>query len=328
LFSEVYYGIKIKWKEGCELENKEVKNIFNNKPFTLIPNIFVKSVDGEDCMLNEKQLAISSVVYMSRTSKDVCIFSINSICDSLGLAYNSRIKKIIIDTLQLLQDEEELHFKNKIYLNDEYVIKDLNKLKANDIVYGQLIEHMDGDYCMFCDLDIDKLVNYSLNNEVDLYSLIKQYIYICSCINKDDKCEDYLCAYPKLDTIASECNIKSRNTVVKYNNIFKELKIFSFDYAGYKIDKNGNETIRNGNMFYTICGNEEILLERLRKDREKHGYYKVSTKYKELINLQISLSKKITNINKLENKTIIDLERLKLLEQEKEKIIQLIKEEK
>jgi hypothetical protein len=47
-----------------------------------------------------------------------------------------------------------------------------------------------------------------------------------------------------------------------------------------------------------------------------------------LINLQISLSKKITNINKLENKTIIDLERLKLLEQEKEKIIQLIKEEK
>jgi hypothetical protein len=81
-------------------------------------------------------------------------------------------------------------------------------------------------------------------------------------------------------------------------------------------------------MFYTICGNEEILLERLRKDREKHGYYKVSTKYKELINLQISLSKKITNINKLENKTIIDLERLKLLEQEKEKIIQLIKEEK
>ena len=81
-------------------------------------------------------------------------------------------------------------------------------------------------------------------------------------------------------------------------------------------------------MFYTPYGNEEILLERLRKDREKNGYYKVSNKYKELINLQISISKKITNINKLKEKTIIDLEKLKLLEQEKEKLIELIKEER
>jgi hypothetical protein len=310
------------------VKRKEVKNIFNDKPFTLIPNIFVKSVDGEDCLLNEKQLTIAVAIYMTRTSKDVFIFSINSICDNLGIVYNSRIKKIIIDTLQFLKDEEQMHFKNKIYLNDIYEIKELNKLKANDIIYGQLIEHMEGDFCMFCDLDIDKLMQYSLRNDVDLYSIIKQYIYICSCINKDDKSEDYLCGYPKLDSISSVCNIKSKNTIVKYNNIFKELEIFSFDYAGYKIDKNGNESYRNGSMFYTPYGNEEILLERLRKDREKHGYYKISNKYKELINLQISISKKITNINKLENKTIIDLEKLKLLEQEKEKIMDKIKEEK
>lgn len=307
---------------------KEVKGIFNNKPFSMIPNIFVKNIDGEDCIMNEKQLAIASIIYMTRSSKDVCIFSINSICDNLGLAYNSRIKKTIIDTLQLLTDEDQVHFKSKIYLNDDYTIKHLNILKANDIIYGQLINHMDGDFCMFCDLDIDKLVKYSIDNEVDLYYLVKQYIYICSCLNKDEKCEDYLCAYPKLDSIANACNIKSKNTIVKYNSIFKELKIFSFDYAGYKIDKNGNETIRNGVMFYTPYGNEEILLQRLKIDRDKHGYYKVSNKYKELMNLQISISKKITNINQLKDKSIIDLEKLKLLEQEKEKIIEMIKEEK
>ena len=98
---------------------------------------------------------------------------------------------------------------------------------------------MNGDFCMFCDLDIDKLVTYSLTNEVELYSLIKQYLYICSCINKEKGAEDYLCGYPKFDSIANICNIKSRNTIVKYNSIFKELKIFSLDYAGYKIDKNG-----------------------------------------------------------------------------------------
>ena len=310
------------------MEERKIDNIFNNKPFTLIPNIFIKEVDGEDCILNEKQLTIASMVYMTRTSKDTCMFNINSICDNLGITYNTRMKKLIIDTLQLLKDEEQMHFKDKIYLNDDYTLKDLNKLKANDMIYGQLINHMDGDFCMFCDLDIDKLVKYSASNEVDLYSLIKQYLYICSCINKDNKCEDYLCGYPKLDNIANVCKIKSKNTIVKYNSIFKELKIFSFDYAGYKVDKNGKESIRNGVMFYTPYGNEEILLERLRKDREKNGYYKVSNKYKELINLQISISKKITNINKLKEKTIIDLEKLKLLEQEKEKLIELIKEER
>lgn len=310
------------------MDERKIDNIFNNKPFTLIPNIFIKEVDGEDCILNEKQLIIACMIYMTRTSKDTCMFNINSICDNLGITYNTRIKKLIIDTLQLLKDEEQMHFKNKIYLNDDYTIKDLNKLKANNMIYGQLINHMDGDFCMFCDLDIDKLVKYSMSNEVDLYSLIKQYLYICSCINKDNKCEDYLCGYPKLDNIVSVCKIKSKNTIVKYNSIFKELKIFSFDYAGYKVDKNGKESIRNGVMFYTPYGNEEILLERLRKDREKNGYYKVSNKYKELINLQISISKKITNINKLKEKTIIDLEKLKLLEQEKEKLIELIKEER
>lgn len=310
------------------MENKKIANIFNNKSFTLIPNIFIKEIDGEDCILNEKQLTIAIIIYMARSGKDVCIFNINSICDNLGIVYNSRIKKMIIDTLQLLRDEGYMHFKNKIYLNDDYIIKDLDKLKANDLIYGELIEHIEENFCMFCDSDIDKLVKYSLTNEVDLYSIIKQYLYICSCINKEKTSEDYLCGYPKLDSISNACKIKSRNTIIKYNNVFKELKIFSMDYAGYKIDRNGKESIRNGVMFYTPYGNEELLLERLRKDREKNGYYKVSNKYKELINLQISISKKITNINKLEEKTIIDLEKLKLLEQEKEKLLELIKEEK
>jgi hypothetical protein len=307
---------------------KEVKSIFKNKPFTIIPNIFVKNINGEECILNEKQLAISLIIYMTRNSKDTCIFNINMICDILGITYNTRIKKIIIETLQLLDDEEEIYFRNSIFLNDKFHIEDLNKIKANYMIYGEIINHMDSDFCMVCDSDIQKLIEYSNNNEIDLFLLLKQYTYICSCINKDDKCEDYMLAYPKLETISNECNIKSKNTIVKYNEIFKELHIFNLDYAGYKIDKNGKETYRNGSMFYTPYGNEDLLLERLRKDREKNGYYKINNKYKELINLQISISRKITNLNKINNKTKIDLEIIKLLEQEKEKIKQQIKQEK
>ena len=127
------------------MELNKVENIFNNRPFTLIPNIFIKEVDGEDCILNEKQLTIACIVYMTRTSKDVCIFNINSICDNLGITYNTRIKKLIIDTLQLLKDEDQMHFKNKIYLTDDYVTEKLNELKANDMIYGELINHMNGD---------------------------------------------------------------------------------------------------------------------------------------------------------------------------------------
>lgn len=307
----------------------EIKSIFKNgKHFTLIPNVFIKDIEASECILNSKQLCIALAIYMNRTTKDVCGFTINTIVETLGLSYNSRMKKIIIDTLQLLEEENQMYFRNKIYCDDKYHIEDLSKIKVNDSIYGELINHIEDNFCMFCDSDIQKLVEYSNINEIDIYSIIKQYLYICSCINKNDKDEDHLCAFPKIDSISAVCNIKSRNTIIKYNEIFKELKIFSFDYAGYKIDRNGNETIRNGRMFYTPYGNETILLQRLQKEREKYGYYKISDKYKELKNLQISISKKITNINKLKNKTIIDLEKLKLLEEEKERIIQLAKKEK
>lgn len=309
-------------------ERKEIINIFNNKPFTMIPNIFIKEVDGEECILSEKQLAISLIIYMTRSGKDVCIFSINKICEILGITYSTRIKSIIIETLKQLQSEEQIFFRDNIFLDDKYEIKNLNKIKANDIIFGELINHMNSDFCMVCDSDIQKIIEYSINNEIDLFLLLKHYTYICSCINKEKDCEDYLLAYPSFDTISKVCGIKSKNTIVRYNEIFKELKIFHFDYAGYVVDRKGKESYRNSRMFYTTYGNEDLLIERLRKDREKNGYYKINGNYKELINLQISISKKITNINKINNKTKIDLENLKLLEQEKENLIELVKQEK
>lgn len=62
-------------------------------------------------------------------------------------------------------------------------------MKVNDNLYGELINHMDDNFCMFSDSDIQRLVEYSTINEIDIYSIIKQYIYICSCINKNDKDE-------------------------------------------------------------------------------------------------------------------------------------------
>ncbi|WP_252251371.1 DUF677 domain-containing protein [Clostridium sp. VAP52] len=306
------------------MSNEE--KIFKNKHFTMIPSIFVKEVDGDDCILNNKQLTIAVAIYMTRTTKDVCIFNINHICKTLNIKYTTRFKKNIVDTLEILQEEDQIYFRDSIYCDDKYHINELNKIKLNDNIYGELINHMDGDFTVICDKDVQKIIEYSTNNNIDIFSIIKHYIYICSCINKDETNEDYLCAYPQLTTISQVCNIKSKETIIKYNKIFRDLKIFSFDYAGYKIDKNG--AIRNGKMFYTTYGNEEILLDRLRVEREKFGYYKISDKYKELKNIQRSISKKIDNINKLKEKTIIDLEKIKLLEKEKQKIINLAEKER
>jgi len=311
---------------GNEME--KIKSIFKGKHFTMIPTTFIKDTENSECILNSKQLSIAMAIYMTRSSKDVCNFNVNLLCDILGLSYNTRIKKLVIDTLQLLEEEKQIYIRNSIYCDDNYHIQEFNKIKVNDNLFGELVHHMDGNFSMFCDLDIQKLSDYSKTHAIDIYSIIKQYLYICSCVNNNDKDEDYLCAFPQLDSISSVCSIKSKNTIVKYNEILKELKILSFDYAGYKIDRNGAETIRNGKMFYTPYGNEEILLRRLQIDREKYGYYNISDKYKELKNLQISISKKITNINKLKDKTIIDIEKLKLLEEEKEKIIQLAEKER
>ena len=45
------------------MERKEVKTIFKNgKYFTMIPNVFIKDVDGEECLLNEKQLSIALII--------------------------------------------------------------------------------------------------------------------------------------------------------------------------------------------------------------------------------------------------------------------------
>ncbi|OSA95776.1 UNVERIFIED_ORG: hypothetical protein B2H93_04965 [Clostridium botulinum] len=129
------------------MSNEE--KIFKNKHFTMIPSIFVKEVEGDDCILNNKQLTIAVAIYMTRTTKDVCIFNINHICKTLNIKYTTRFKKYIVDTLEILQEENQIYFRDSIYCDDNYHVNELNKIKLNDNIYGELINHMDGDFTVF-----------------------------------------------------------------------------------------------------------------------------------------------------------------------------------
>jgi hypothetical protein len=185
---------------------------------------------------------------MSKNDKNICIFSVYSICDTLNIVYNSRNKKFIIDTLILLQNKNKLCFRNSIYKNDKYIIDDLNQIKANDIIFAELIESNDDNFFDIYDDDIQKIVNYSTTTEIDLYSIIKQYVYINNNMRH---------SYIKLDDLCFKCNIKTRNTVIKYNNIFRELEIFDFKYFGHnKISENKYKIIR---IYYGMHGNNNKL---------------------------------------------------------------------
>ena len=126
----------------------------------------------------------------------------------------------------------------------------------------------------------------------------------------DEKTEDQLLCYPSIENISEETEV-SENTVLKYINILNELNILVFDYAGYRVLIEGK--IKNGKMFYARCEDEEILLNRLRKERENNGFIKINKRMKDKSNLKKSIKQKINILEKKENLTNIEVDKLENL---------------
>ncbi|WP_252241646.1 hypothetical protein [Clostridium sp. ZBS18] len=297
--------------------SNEIKNSMFKEKYTKIPNALIKG----DMELNSKELSILTLLYMTRNGKDVCIFNLQYIYDNLNIKSNNtygknEIKKI----LNLFYKDEILIYFNSIFLKDESIIENISLYDKNKIIFAELNQDIFESYTLILDNDIYKIIEYSNKYKIDVYSLIKTYIYIFSTFNYDDKSEDYLLGYPSIANISETIN-STEETILKYIVILRELEIFIYDYAGFKQCSNGE--IKNGNMYYTKFGNDEILLNKLNKERKEKGYIQINKRYRDKSNLKRSLKQQINRILKTQKSNklnIVEQEALQLLKQKYEEL--------
>lgn len=294
----------------------ELKDLKEN--FTMIPNEVIK-LEKE---LTTKELLILTIILTTRTgNKNISVFNLQSIYNTLNIkANNTKAKKEVKDLLKLFKDEDLLTYYTNIFLTEEEEITDINRFDKNNLIYADL-ESLDfGSYTYILDRDIKNILDYAKDNKLDTGIMLKICLYILSCINEDEKSEDYKLSYPKLMTIAEGIDITEK-TVLKHINALKELKILNFDYAGFKETRDGK--IKNGNMFYCRYKDEKLLLERLEKERKEKGFIKQNKLQKDKTNLKRRITQEINYINKkIDNNTAdkIELEKLKLLKKEYNKL--------
>jgi hypothetical protein len=285
--------------------------------YTLIPNEFIKG----DSELDSKELSILILLYMTRNSKDICIFNLEWLYNSLKIKpNNSTGKRQIREILKVLYEYEILQYYEDVFLKQEFNINDIVKTyDKNKLMFAELENEIDDNFTMILDNEINLLIEYSNDNKIDTYSLLKTYTYISSTFNNNKNDEDYCLGYPSLLNMADRVEVTEK-TILKYIKILSDLNIFVYDYAGYKETSKGQ--IKNGNMFYTRVGNEDLLLQKLNNERTKKGYIKISKINKDKSNLKKQITQKINYIIKKQEKgqaNIIDIENLKLLkEQQKE----------
>ncbi|MBN1076063.1 hypothetical protein DVV91_17220 [Clostridium botulinum] len=297
--------------------SNEIKNSMFKEKYTKIPNALIKG----DMELNSKELSILTLLYMTRNGKDVCIFNLQYIYDNLNIKSNNtygknEIKKI----LNLFYTDEILIYFNSIFLKDESIIENISLYDKNKIIFAELNQDIFESYTLILDHDIYKIIEYSNKYKIDVYSLIKTYMYIFSTFNYDDKSEDYLLGYPSIANISETIN-STEETILKYIDILRELEIFIYDYSGFKQCSNGE--IKNGNMYYTKFGNDEILLNKLNKERKEHGYIQINKRCRDKSNLKRSLKQQINRIlkNQKSNKlSIVEQETLQLLKEKYEEL--------
>ena len=73
-------------------------------------------------------------------------------------------------------------------------------------------------------------------------------------------------------------------------------------------------------MFYSRYENEELLLNRLNKEREEHGFINISKRIKDKSNLKKSIKQRINTLKKKDNLTMIYQVKLNLLEEQYKKL--------
>ena len=281
-----------------------MNNILNDY-FTRVPNEFIK---GDDFKLGIKELGVTTILLQNINVKNICSFNLAWLYETLNISdKNTYSQKEIKNIINGFIEDEIIICRNNISTKSE-TIEDVNTISKNKLIFAQInIDLNEETFTMITETEVDLIKKYCEENSVDMFGLLATCLYILSCINMNEKDEDYLLCYPSIENISSEVDI-SEKTVLKYINILKELKILVFDYAGYKILSDSK--IKNGKMFYTRYDNEELLLNRLKKEREEHGFIDINKRLKNIDGIKIIIKNRINNLENKKELSILDKENL------------------
>ena len=290
--------------------------IILNEYFTEVPNEFIK---GDDYKMTTKELAVITIIMHNMTNRNIVIFNLKWLYENLGISqnntYNKReVKNILNDFIKY----DIFIFRKNIYIDSEE-IKDISSINVNELIFGEFIfdDNNNKGFTIITDEELLKIKDYSNNNSIDEYGLLTTCLYILSCINMNKESEDFGLCFPSIHRISEDLE-QSEITTLKYINILKELKILIFDYSGFKVLSDGK--IRNDKMFYARYNDDNILIERLTKERKEKGFIKISKKLKDKSNFKRSLKQKINILEKTKDLTLTDKNKLELF---KEKYKQL-----
>lgn len=268
----------------------------NNKEIEVYTRLPYSCVVGDNS-LSVQQQVITTLILLNKGYKDAIPFNINMILELLNIKKTStNTINNIINTLQELERYNVITYYSNTILTDPININTINK---STIIYAKLEDEIES-FIMLYDADIYKILEYTKRHKIDKYNLLGIYIYLMSCINKDENNEDYLLCYPSYERIAGELDIIS-NTINIYIKALKELKIIYYDYAGFKETSKGK--IKNSNMYYCRYKDKNILIDRVRKIGLKEGYIKVNNKSKNISNQKRSIKMKLNKLNKKEHLT-------------------------
>lgn len=288
-----------------------------NRKFTKIDNRFIK---GTDDVLSSQELTILALISMNESINGQYIFTINSILELLNITNNNnRKQKRIKELLSKLINYQYLEIHNSTVQKDNYLIDDLENIDKNKLIFATNTMETES-FTKLYDEEILKILEYSKDNRVDIYSIMNLYIYIISHINCNEMDEYYNLCFLSNEKIIDDLDI-SENSILKYTNILQQLNILRCDYAGYKETASGK--IKNGVMHYCRFEHEKILIEKLEQIRKEKGFIKLNPKSKDKSNIKKSLKQQINNLEKKIEKEIItetELSSYKLIKKEYEKL--------
>jgi hypothetical protein len=281
--------------------------------YTKIPNEFIW---GNNKLESDK-LFLLTILFQGRTMKDISYFNVKYLCKRLSTTTsNINRTKYIINTMKYFQDNKIFAFSDKPDAsNDIDIEQELNKDKTG-IYFAELYYSMDGKYTIIKDQEIELILNICENNKLDKYKMFHMYLYILSCINNNETDEEFKLARPSLNTISNVVDI-SETTILKYIEVLNSENILYYDCIGYKIV---NGKYKMTNTYYCRIENKELLDKLIQKKKQEVGINVLTSKDKNKTNKKRSLKQKINKLYKKESKTDKDIELLKQLTDEYEKM--------
>lgn len=236
-------------------------------------------------ILTREELSIFVITQLFSNKSDVSRFQLKDIYNFLNISNtNTKTKDTIKNILKSLKNKEVLFF-GKDFNCEKELNLDLVTNRNSDI-YCELFYEIGENFCILYINDLLKIFSYISKNNIDRYSFIYLYCFILSYINYNKENEYYKLAFPSLSTIEEETTL-SKNTILKYIDIYKSINILSCEYIGYNKKNNSNTK-----MYYCRKCDEELLYKMLNSQNTNN----IVSDKKVLMNKKRSIKQRINNL--------------------------------